>query len=145
MAMTMLRHERLLIGVHYAAPPTDDEWERWMQLVRDRDGQQVRTMVEAHQAGGPNAKQRRLLEETVRGVDIMTAVLTDSVVTRGIVTAIAWLNISLRAFAPDQHAAAMTYLGLSEDERAYAMNELPRLRRECGVPPMKRASLPRRR
>jgi hypothetical protein len=50
---------------------------------------------------------------------------------RGIVTAIAWLDISLRAFAPDQQREAAESLGLDASERQWAFRELGRLRADC--------------
>lgn len=132
MAMTMCRQGRVLLGVHHQCPPTDEEWARWIALTLDPYAHGVRTLVESGGNSGPNAKQRKALAEALQGVDIRSAILTDSLVVRGIVTAIAWLNVSLKAFAPDQQREAADYLGLDASERDWAFAELRRLRAETG-------------
>jgi hypothetical protein len=127
MAMAMCRQGRVLLGVHHQHPPTDQEWARWIGLAIESSAGGVRTLVVSGGNAGPNAKQRRALAEALQGVDIRSAILTDSLVVRGIVTAIAWLNVALRAFAPDQQLEAADYLGLDEREREWAFTELPRL------------------
>jgi len=133
MAMAMCRQGRVLLGVHHESPPTDEEWARWIALALDPSADGVRTIVESSGNSGPNAKQRRALADALGGADIRSAILTDSLVVRGIVTAIAWLNVSLRAFAPDQQREAAEYLGLDASERAWAFAELHRLRAESGA------------
>lgn len=133
MAMAMCRQGRLLLGVHYQHPPTDEEWARWIALALDPSAEGVRTIVESGGSTGPNAKQRKALAEVVQGVDIRSAIMTDSLIVRGIVTAIAWLSVSLRAFAPDQQREAADYLGLDASERAWAFAELRRLRAELAA------------
>lgn len=133
MAMAMCRKGRVLLGVHHQTTPTDEEWARWIALAVDSGAGGVRTIVESGGSGGPNAKQRRALAEALRGMDIRSAVLTDSMVVRGIATAIAWLNVPLRAFAPGQHQEAADYLGLDVEELQWALSELPRLRAQCGT------------
>lgn len=133
MAMAMCRQGRVLLGVHHQCPPTDEEWARWIALALEPSAAGVRTLVESGGNSGPNAKQRKALAEALRGVDIRSAILTESLVVRGIVTAIAWLNVALRAFAPDQQHEAADYLGLDASERAWAFAELPRLRAESGA------------
>ena len=133
MAMAMVREGRVLLGVHHQHPPTDEEWARWIALAIERSAEGVRTIVESGGSTGPNAKQRKALAEALQGVNIRSAILTDSLIVRGIVTAIAWLNVSLRAFAPDQQREAADYLGLDASERAWAFAELRRMRADLGA------------
>jgi hypothetical protein len=133
MAMAMCRRGRVLLGVHHRSPPTDEEWARWIALAIEPSPGGVRTIVESGGSSGPNAKQRRALAEALQGVDIRSAILTDSLVVRGIVTAIAWLNVSVRAFATEQQREAADYLELAADECEWAFAELQRLRVESGA------------
>lgn len=127
MAMSMCRVDRVLLAVHWAAPPSDDEWDRWIELTCDQPGAVVRALVEAYDEVGPNAKQRKALADRIRvsGRDVRSAILTDSVIVRGIVTAIAWLSVSLRAFATNQHHPAASYLELTDSELDSALATLP--------------------
>jgi hypothetical protein len=132
MAMTMWGHDRLYLSVLHGAAPTDPEWDRWITMSLARVGLDQRVIVESHN-GGPNAKQRKSLADAMRSEDVRVAVLTGSTVVRGIVTALAWLGIPLRAFPMDAHRQAAKYLELTPAELDRALAELPRLRDEAGL------------
>jgi hypothetical protein len=133
MSMAICDFDRLLIAVHGAVAPTGVEWANWIELCRRRAGKELRALVESHGSGGPNAKQRRALADALRGQDNQAAILTNSVVERGVITAIAWLGVHVRAFTLDQHEQAAEHLGLSREERALAQGALPSLREACGL------------
>lgn len=132
MSMAMQRVHRVFLAVHDASAPTDDEWQSWITLCGERRKEPIRVLVESF-GGGPSAKQRKELADALSGLDLRSAILTNSLITRGIVTAISWLNISLRAFAIDQHQAAAEYLGLSKDQLVDVVAALPALRSACGL------------
>jgi hypothetical protein len=134
MAMTIWGADRLRVAVLYAAPPSDEEWALWLASIRERAGRDARMFVET--SSGPNAAQRKALADATRDQDVRFAILTDSIVVRGIVIALAWLGVPHRAFAVDQPRRAADYLGLTADEYTQLQNELPRMRLET-----KRASL----
>jgi hypothetical protein len=95
--------------------PTDAAWERYIELCRLRSGQDLRVLAESYKTG-PNAKQRKALAVATADIDYHAAILTDSIVTRGIVTAFAWMGMKQRAFAPNHLAEAGNYLQLEPDE-----------------------------
>lgn len=130
--MAMRGYGRLMIAVQHAVPPTEDEWQRWLSFASHAE-HELRALVETHGPCGPDARQRQQLAATVRGIDVRTAILTDSVVTRGIVTAIAWFGVSLRAFPHGSTTEAHRYLELTTEEQARVLATLPDLRRECGL------------
>jgi hypothetical protein len=98
-------------------------------LCRERAGYDSRFLVETR-GGGPDAKQRKVLAEAMKGEDTRVAVMTDSLLARGILTALAWLGLPQRGFAMDDLRAAGPYLELSSEELRHAADELPRLRSE---------------
>jgi hypothetical protein len=134
MAMAMCRIDRLLLAVHSAAPPTNDEWHRWFDLIDGLAFGEGRALIETYGPCGPSASQRKELAVHVKRVAMRSVLFTDSLVLRGMVTAMAWFGVALRAFPPGQHAAAAEHLGLSNKELASALDGLARLRRECGLP-----------
>jgi hypothetical protein len=134
MAMATHRFERVVMAVHDHRTPTDDEWGRWVQMCRERAGQDMRGFVESRTGGGPNARQRKELSYALHGVDARSAIFTDSLISRGIVTAISWMGIPIRAFASEDFRNAADYLGLTNEELATALAILPRLREECFGP-----------
>jgi hypothetical protein len=131
MAMTMCRLDRVLIAVNDEQPLTDGEWDTWISLCLERAGKDARALIETRGQGGPNAKQRKRLVELQQKVDIRFAIASDSLVVRGIVTAVAWLGVPLRAFEPDDYTAAAEFLELSASELSCVVDTLPRLRQEC--------------
>jgi hypothetical protein len=133
MTMAMRRSDRLMVAVHDEAPPTDEEWSRWVELAFDPPTRVLRVLVETRGHGGPNPKQRKHFADGLKRVDLRCAILSDSMIVRGVVTAVAWLGVALRAFAPGQHVAAADYLELSHTELERALALLVELRRECGV------------
>jgi hypothetical protein len=139
MSMTIWRSGRVHVAIHDAAPPTDAEWTGWLELIREARAAHPRFYVETH-GGGPDAKQRRALGEVVDKAEMRVAVLTESLVARGIVTALAWLGFSQRAFGLTEQHAAFAYLELEAEEVKCVLEELPRLRADTGLKELKRAA-----
>lgn len=131
--MAMCRGGRLMVAVHSPVPPTDAEWARWVSLGLEAQTNALRLFVETSGGGGPNAKQRRLLADNLQPLGMRCAIVTSSPIVRGIVTAVAWLNVDLRAFAPGDQDAAATFLQLSAEERKFLVDALPALRIEAEV------------
>jgi hypothetical protein len=126
MAMAILGFDRVCVAVLHTRPPTDEEWGRWVALIGGRAKGVARVIVETQ--NGPNAAQRKALAEATRHKDVRFAVLTDSIMVRGIITALAWLGVPHRAFAVGQHRQAAAYLELTGAELEQVQQELPRLR-----------------
>jgi hypothetical protein len=61
---------------------------------------------------GPNSAQRQILAEEYRDVTIRRmALLTESIVARGGLTAIGWLlSVKVKAYAPREHGKALDWL-----------------------------------
>ena len=98
----------------------------------ERVGLDQRALVESHNSG-PNAAQRKAITDAMRDVDVRVAVMTNSTVVRGIVTALAWLGTRQQAFPLHGERAAAKYLELTPDEFELALEQMPRLRREVGL------------
>jgi hypothetical protein len=138
MTMTMGKLDRITLAVHDTSPPTDEQWARWIGLCAEGGGP-LRALVESH-GGAPNAKQRKALHEALAGRDMRSAILTDSMIARGVVTALAWLGIPLRAFPLGDYKSAGEYLGLSRQELPAVVEQLRSLRRDCGLDDVRVAS-----
>src|SRR5438552_449599 len=89
----------ILLYVGTPAPPANDEWTGWVEALRVQahapDG--ARLVVVASD-GGPTVVQRRLLIDAVKTGKLKTAVVSDSLVARGIVTAFRWYGLDLDVF-----------------------------------------------
>jgi hypothetical protein len=89
------RVEELLVMALNGALVTDDEWREHCENLRalNKIGGPAKAMIIFGIGEGPNAKQRQVLAEEYAdlGKNMRVALLTDSVVARGVLTAIGWL------------------------------------------------------
>lgn len=118
--------EALGLGVlvHAEVQPSDKDWESTVQRW-DRFGRRVRAagrqpscLALSPGGEGPNARQRRLLDDVNREIRPRVAVASSSSIARGIVTAIAWFgHTEIRSFQPHELDAALAYLSIPVSER----------------------------
>jgi len=114
----------LLLTVHGAAPPTDEEWRAYLEFCRTLVGRVTRSVVMSSGAG-PNGRQRSLLmKEFPEFAPIPVAVVSESSTTRGIVTALSWFGKNIRAFRPSELTGAFEYLGLPVARHAAVLERL---------------------
>lgn len=76
-------------------------------------GHPIKFLVIADE-GGPDAKQRATIVDILHGVPSRTAVISESVIARNLITAFGWLNFSIKGFGPGNLAAALAYLGVPQ-------------------------------
>lgn len=92
--------------------PTDPEWQAWLDFSDIGEQRNPRVIVYS-EGGGPDAAQRRALAKAMRKYPrVKVAVLIDSVIGRGIVTALGWLYGNHAAFATGEVDRALVYLRL---------------------------------
>jgi hypothetical protein len=107
---------RVLLSALAVKPPTDDEWEAYLQTWLRMPGGAERAVLVFTERAGPTSAQRVRLEAVLGGVAQRTAVVTGSKVGRLMVAAVAWANPAIRAFAPDRVPEALTFLGVPQSE-----------------------------
>lgn len=66
--------------------------------------------------GAPDAAQRKRLAEVVRGWEPVAAVISESLLVRGVVTALAWLGMRVRFFSVSEVSAALSWAAVPESE-----------------------------
>jgi hypothetical protein len=100
----------LLLIVHAPVDPDPHEWSVMIQESRAHAFGYRRVLV-----FGANvrlkASQRSELADFVNSNHVKVAVLVDSAVARGMVTALGWVTGKYRAFPSDDIEAAIAYLG----------------------------------
>lgn len=102
--------------------PTDTEWNAFLRFLEEREWHQPRVLVRSD-GGHPTAAQRARLNTIMsRYPGTKTAVLVNSTLARGAVTAMSWLYGGFQSFAPDQLNAAAVYLDV-DDELAAKVRE----------------------
>lgn len=120
--------DRVYVFVVWELEPTDSEWADFLDACRLRANKDIRALIESYGAG-PNAKQRKELSHLLAElhIDYRAAILTDSLISRGIVTAFAWLGVTQRAFPPRHYTEAGSYLQYTAAELNTAIQALARL------------------
>lgn len=111
--------------MHNARNPNRQEWDAFLAMSRAAgeavggDLGKFRQIVFTD-GGGPNNAQRKasadLARELANGDKVRVAVVSRSIVARGIVTAFRWLGLPLRSFQPEELAEAFAFLVVTDEE-----------------------------
>lgn len=119
--------DNIFIVVHSKEAPTNEEWDSYLEYYGGHLDQCQRILV-VSDGGGPNAVQRKKTSEAIKNTRTITAVCTDQMLVRGIVTALAWFNNKIEAFPKRNISDALKFLGASEAAAARILVEAGRLR-----------------
>jgi hypothetical protein len=102
-----------LILVHSEAAPSDKDWKRYLEFVKQHIKSDSKIIVQGKGGPPPSAAQRAKLVEVVGKDGVPTAVLTDDPFARGVVTALNWVfGQKLAAFPSARLEDALSYLGV---------------------------------
>jgi hypothetical protein len=107
------------IAVANANAPTDDEWDRYLQLVDKGVHLPNSHGLAITDGGGPNAAQRARINKVlakVRGRKAFSAVVSGSLMMRGLVGALRLFHPETEAFGPVQIQDALRFIGLTESQ-----------------------------
>ena len=133
---------RLNVVVHGPSSPTNLEWTRYVADLRLLRGKNFRVIVFSH-GGGPDGVQRRQLTSAFDNeLKLPVALLTESILVRGIVGALRWFNSQFRAFGLGEVNAACNHLDLTADERDRVRAIRSELERELSAPDAARPAAP---
>jgi hypothetical protein len=127
-----------------AGRPTDGEVDQHIAeaLVMAGAVRAVLVIADGPDAEGPDAAQRAKMARAGL-LRVPTAVVTESVLARGIMTAVSWLGATIRGFSPQQLFQAYEYLKISGPVRARIPKQLQARQAELqGMPPPKASSHP---
>jgi hypothetical protein len=129
--------EDLLISLHTAEPPDDEEWSEYsrqlLALIRQtiEDPQKGRRIVFTD-GGSPNLRQRAEINKILSGRAMKVAIISSSPTAQGAVTALSWYNPLIRSFAPSKLSDAWQHLGITESAFHFIRRELHILRQAVG-------------
>jgi hypothetical protein len=95
--MTTMLFERVgavLVLVHGAKDPSDHEWNAYVRAADEmqHSGAPITGLLVTSFGGAPNAGQRKAIVAVADLSAVVTCVCTNSVVARGVITAIRWLS-----------------------------------------------------
>jgi hypothetical protein len=102
----------LFLALFGKEAPTAAEWRGYMDFLLAHR-YTLRAAVIFTEGGGPTVSQRAEMHEKLPEFSAnKAAIITDSSVVRGIVTAFRWLGaVNWVAFSPDRLQAALQYVG----------------------------------
>ncbi len=111
----------VMVQLHSRAP-TDKEWTEMLGAIESRSKTLKSVIAMALTEDGPSSKQREALARTLKTTrsDLRFALLTDSRMVRGALTAINWLtrkHDTTAAFTTRDIEQALDFLQLTSDEK----------------------------
>jgi hypothetical protein len=109
----------------------DDEWQAYCRDIAHNMAADVAPRALVFSEGGaPDPRQGRQLQAATANVrdKVRVALITGSILARGILNAYALIEPGYRAFAPDRLDDAIAYLGLTAEEAAEIRAAHTRLR-----------------
>jgi hypothetical protein len=120
-----------------AANPPDVEWAQWVDYIATQiqPGSAPRVIV-VTEGGSPTAAQRAALSKVTDRYknEAKVAVLTESVIARGALTALSWFAADVyRPFSPTDFDNALKYLGVSS-AAAEIKTAIRTLQEQLGIP-----------
>lgn len=95
--------------------PSEDEWDAYVANVTAHLDTPNGAGLAFTDGGAPNSKQRDLMRETLGVRSPRSAVISDSVLVRGVVTALSWFNPNTIAFSPQRARDAFVFAGLEPE------------------------------
>lgn len=121
---------------HRGQEVTDSEWQEMLDDLAGymQSAKQLRILVKTDDAG-PNAKQRNALHQLIlsKGATLRVAVMSTSVMVRGIVTAFSWMGtLDIKSFGDADFSGALRFLDAPEVTVATAMRTFADIERVVG-------------
>jgi hypothetical protein len=140
--MDWRRMGRLVVTVHTAEVPSDEDWGQYVAGVDDYLPLEDQRVLVVSAGGGPNGKQRRMMTDALNGARVPVAIVTNSLFMRGAGIAVSWFNPSLKVLRPEDLDRAINYLGLTDWERLESARVLKELEKGLGVDVVRLSKLP---
>jgi hypothetical protein len=123
-----------LICAYNELPPSDADGRTALEIFRSLDLDKVKVLTFT-KGGAPTAKQRKDINDVLNGRQLTTAVVSDAVLIRGVVTAFSWFNTKIRAFPGSALEDAFQYLDIPTSRWDYFAAEAAKVQEEVGKPP----------
>ncbi len=125
----------LILYVNGDQAPDRGEWKAYVEFIAERTKlhSKARLLVVAG-SGAPDAVQRKQIADAVTTKQVRSAVVSDSMVARGIVTAFRWYGLELDSFKVDAIGDAFRYLSATPDEIEWLQRTLTAMRTALALP-----------
>jgi hypothetical protein len=113
----------VVVVVENNIAPTDAEWDAYCRHIAATLKVENASGIAITDGGGPNTVQRGKVNDLLAGRQARSAVVSDSRMIRGVVTALSWFNRLTRAFSPAAIDRGLEFAGV-RGERAKAVWKL---------------------
>ena len=131
-SMSWAMYESVLFVAQRAGiPPAAD----WSEYAKDAGGVPFTGVLVVGEGNKLSPTQRADMGRLLRRNGARNAVVTGSAVSRGVMIAVGWLGVKVRAFAPADFNGAFDYLGLPVEHRGEALALIEALRSALGAHP----------
>jgi hypothetical protein len=117
------------LAVHTHRAPSDPEWQEYLDCVQEmlrHTGSRFKQCagLAITDGGAPSAAQRHRFVTTLGEQRPVAAVVTDSALVRGVVTALAWFSVGIRSYSPAAFAAGLRHVGIAQAYHATVMQDI---------------------
>ncbi|APR79638.1 Hypothetical protein A7982_04985 [Minicystis rosea] len=124
---------RYLICAYNEYPPTDEEAKASLEIFKTLNFETVKVLTFT-KGGAPTASQRKELNDALAGRQLTTAVVSDSPLLRGIITAFSWFNPKIKAFNSSELEQAFLYLEIPPSRWERIAEESAKVQAEVDKP-----------
>jgi hypothetical protein len=124
---------RYCIVVHGTNPPAPDEWAELVEVQIGTPTDGVVRLLIVSDGGAPDASQRAMLNARARGLKMIAAVLTPSVIARAAALAIRLFHPEVRILPRHELVKALDHLDAPERDRVQLRNSLEEMQRDLAL------------
>src|SRR5262245_61639906 len=107
--------EGFFVSYHTTENPSDSEWQDQLEFCAGKY-KGLKGVLVWSDGGGPSSLQRSQLAESFRDAPPAVAMITESAIVRGMLTALSWFGLKQRAFRPSDMDKALAFLGVNSSE-----------------------------
>lgn len=122
-----------LLCAYNEFPPTEEDVRQAVEIMRNLDIEKVKVLTFT-KGGAPTAPQRKAINSVLNGRSLTTAVVSDSPLIRGIITAFSWFNSKIKAFSGAALEDAFRYLDVPPSRWESFAEEAAKLQAEVERP-----------
>jgi len=120
-------HDRVILVFHYDLTPAAAEWSSYLDMYTKNIDRLTGVLV-ITEGGAPNSAQRKQLSETYEKTrQVPVAIVSDSAIARGAITAFRWLGmVTMTPFSPIRLDDAMEFVKADAATRVKLKTEIQR-------------------
>lgn len=118
--------EGLMVTFSTTGTVPSDRFQKFLDTLRTRDVTHLLSISEG--SSTVDSVQRKISAEIAKEKSIKIAVILDSAITRGLITAYSWLGVNIKSYGPGKVEDALKYLDAPGVNVAQALEAVEQLR-----------------